>query len=167
MPLILDDFSRSASLVRWTCFTDQVMGGVSRGTMSLAPVNGQQALRLRGTVSLENNGGFVQMARQLGDGRADGLDARAFKGIVLTVCGEPGSYYVHLRTSDTRAPWQYYAAPLPVTRSWTDVALPWERFSPASLRAPLDVARLVRLGVVAAQAAFEADVAVARIALAP
>lgn len=166
MSLVLDDFTRGSSAANWTCFTDQVMGGVSRGTMALASVNGRPALRLRGTVSLERNGGFVQMARPLGAGGADAFDARAFRGLVLSVCGEPGSYYVHLRTADTRAPWQYYGAALPVTRTWTDIALPWSSFSPASLRAPLNTSRLVRLGVVAAQSAFEADVAVARIAFA-
>lgn len=167
MPLVLDDFSRGASAARWTCFTDQVMGGVSKATMTLTTVQGQAALRLHGAVSLERNGGFIQMARSFAVVDGTAFDASGYRGLVLTVCGEPGMYYVHLRTADTRAPWQYYGMPLPVTRTWTDVALPWGRFSPVSLRTPLSVTRLIRLGVVAAQAAFEADIAVARVALAP
>jgi len=43
-------------------FTDQVMGGVSKGTMVRDAVAGRAAIRMRGDLSLENNGGFVQIA---------------------------------------------------------------------------------------------------------
>jgi hypothetical protein len=35
------------------------MGGVSNGTMVREQVAGRPAIRMRGDVSLENNGGFV------------------------------------------------------------------------------------------------------------
>lgn len=163
MIMLLDDF-RSASEVaqRWSAFSDRVMGGVSVAHAGLAEVQGQPSLRLTGRVSLENNGGFAQVARQLDD-----IDASAFSGLQLRVCGTPGSYFVHLRTADTRAPWQYYGAPLPVTGAWVDVYLPWSAFRPASLPTPLDVRHLQRIGLVAAKAAFEADLAISRLELVP
>ena len=59
---IIDDLSREAPLstigTRWQLFTDRVMGGVSGGTMVREIVAGRPAIRMRGDVSLENNGGL-------------------------------------------------------------------------------------------------------------
>jgi Complex I intermediate-associated protein 30 (CIA30) len=54
-------------------FTDRVMGGVSNGTMVRETVAGRPAIRMRGDVSLENNGGFVRFG-----GRHDGLASRSY-----------------------------------------------------------------------------------------
>lgn len=167
MPLVLDDFSTDTAVTPWSMFTDQVMGGVSEGSAALEMILGRRALRLRGRVSLERNGGFVQVARPLGGGAAAPLDARQYVGLTITVAGRPGPYFIHLRTADTRAPWQYYAAALPVKTAWSDVTLRWADFTPQSLQRPLDLSRLQRLGVVAAKEAFAADIAIAKIVLAP
>lgn len=165
--LVLDDFSAApATAGTWSVFTDRVMGGVSTAGATLDLVAGRRALHLRGSVSLERNGGFVQVARPLGRGAVP-LDARSFIGLALDVCGAPGRYFVHLRTSQTRAPWQHYRADLPVTNTWKRVVLPWHAFAPEGLSAPLDTGALTRLGVVGGRAAFEADLAIARIALVP
>lgn len=164
-PLVLDDFSEAApDAVSWTVFTDRVMGGVSEAQAHLAIVHGRRALRLQGRVSLERNGGFVQMARPLGQG-ATPLDASGTLGLQLDVCGVPGPYFVHLRTVHTRAPWQYYRAPLPVTAEWRSVHVPWSVFTPGGLGQPLDVRGLLRLGVVGGTAAFDADVSLARLVI--
>ncbi|NQW50776.1 MAG: CIA30 family protein, partial [Rhodospirillales bacterium] len=66
---IIDDLSRGAPEASigtsWQLFTDQVMGGVSTGTMSRELVGGRLAIRMLGDVRLENNGGFVQLALDL------------------------------------------------------------------------------------------------------
>jgi hypothetical protein len=166
MPLLLDDFSRDADVrgSLWRAFSDRVMGGISNVVAGFEVVRGRRALRMRGEVSLERNGGFVQVARPFGRGA---LDARQYGGIELTVCGSVGSYFVHLRTTDCRAPWQYYAASLPVSAAWNTITIPWSAFAPAALRARMNVAALERIGVVAAQAEFTADIALARLALVP
>lgn len=164
-PDLLDDFAVPGEGERaWSVFTDRVMGGVSVAQGSVEEVAGRRALRLRGRVSLERNGGFVQVARALGDARAP-LDASHARGLSLEVCGTPGPYFVHLRTTDTRAPWQHYRAPLPVTPDWRTVELPWSAFVPSGLDRPLDVRALTRLGLVGGREAFDADVALARLAL--
>jgi hypothetical protein len=161
----LDDFDASpAGAGAWSVFTDRVMGGVSTAGATLEPVAGRRALRLQGRVSLERNGGFVQVARALGRGSSP-LDARAFGGLAFDVCGAPGQYFVHLRTIHTRAPWQHYRAPLPVGPAWRTVVIPWRAFEPSGLDHPLDPSQLTRLGLVGGRAAFDADLAVARIAL--
>ncbi|MFN5599019.1 CIA30 family protein [Gemmatimonas sp.] len=163
--LVLDDFHDGATVAReWSVFSDRVMGGVSVARAALVDVQGERALRLTGHVSLERNGGFIQMARHLSDG---GMNASTFSGLQLRVCGTPGRYFVHLRTIDTRAPWQYYGATLNVQDVWRDVYLPWHAFTPVSLSTPLAVTQLQRIGIVAGKQAFEADVAVSRLELVP
>ena len=167
-PRRLDDFDAGPGLMtrRWSVFSDRVMGGRSIANGTMATVHGRHALHLTGDVSLEQNGGFIQAACALGDPPGSGVNAHGFRGVALSVCGTPGSYFVHLRTAHTRAPWQYYGAPLPVSGEWTDVMLEWRAFTPVSIAEPLDVRRIVRIGLVAAKTAFRADVALSALWLA-
>jgi len=166
--MLIDDFSarggRSSLGTSWRTFTDSVMGGVSTGATTLETVEGRRCLRLRGEVSLENNGGFVQAALPLAP-EGERLDASGFKGIRVTVLGREDGYFLHLRSRDTRLPWQYYAAPLPAGDSWREIEIPFSAFVPRSLRAALDASRLERVAIVAYGRAFTADLAVARIEL--
>ena len=166
--LLIDDFSdgnaRSALGTRWDAFTDRVMGGVS--DMRAGVVDGEDGprLRLEGEVRLENNGGFIQARLPLAKTQR-GLNASSFAAIRLRVRGDPGSYFIHLRTPDCRRPWQYYRAPLAVGEDWQDVSIPLDSFEPKSLSAPLDTDRLSSLGVVAAGKAFRARIEVSRVEL--
>lgn len=165
--LLIDDFSqrdgRSALGTEWRGFTDRVMGG--RSDMQVGYVDGPEgsALRLRGQVRLDNNGGFIQARVPLS---ADGdFAADDFAGVAIRTRGAPGPYYLHLRTSDTRRPWQYYRAPIEVSDQWQDQVIPFSAFEARSIRQPLDLGALRSLAVVAYGEAFEADIEVARIEL--
>ena len=163
--LLIDDFSRegvSALGTSWQTFTDRVMGGVSDGQAAFETLDGKRCLRLRGRVSLENQGGFVQTALPLAK-EGGSLEVSAFKGVRLLVKGNGHKYYIHLRTDDTRLPWQYYAAGFDAGPDWTSVDIPFSAFEPENLRPALDTRKLRRLAIVAAKKAFAADVAVARI----
>ena len=63
-------------------------------------------------------------------------------------------------------PRQYYRAPLPVSGEWTHVVCDWGAFTPVSISTPLDVSRIMRIGIVAAKTAFRADVALSELWLA-
>ncbi|MBN2430242.1 MAG: CIA30 family protein [Acidobacteria bacterium] len=163
---IIDDFSLESGMsllgTRWVGFTDQVMGGVSSARYGVMEEEGRRFLRLQGRVSLENNGGFVQVALSLvNDGRV--FDASAYTGIRLRVRGNGEGYYIHLRTRDCLLPWQYYAAPFTAGLEWRDVVIPFNAFTAASLRRGLDTSALTRIAVVGAKREFEADVAMARL----
>lgn len=166
--LLIDDFSdgdaRSALGTRWDAFTDRVMGGVS--DMRAGVVGGADgaALLLEGQVRLENNGGFIQARLPLAES-AGGLDASPYELIRLRVRGDPGRYFIHLRTPDCRRPWQYYRAPIPVGDEWREVLIRLDSFEPKSLSAPLNTGRLNSLAVVAAGEAFRARIEVSRIEL--
>jgi hypothetical protein len=153
---ILTDFRHDTpdmpyTAAAWRCFTDRVMGGVSDASHRMVLEADTQFLRLEGTVSLENNGGFIQSALPLDPDRADiWPDA---EGVVLMVRGTPGTRYVHLRTTDCRRPWEHYRAGFTVEREWKRVAIPFNSFAGVSTSAPLDIGALTRVGLVAAKEA--------------
>jgi hypothetical protein len=164
--LIEDGAGQGVSRIgtRWRVVTDQVMGGVSRARMVPHTHDRRSCLRLVGDVSLENNGGFVQMALDLEVG-GGALDASGYTGLRLAVAGNSERYAVHLKTEDVRLPWQSYRAEFPAVPEWRAVDLPFAEFEPHRIGAPLDVARLRRLGIVAIGKAYHADLCLARLAL--
>jgi hypothetical protein len=157
---VIDDLSHPAPMAaigtQWQLLTDRVMGGVSQGTMHREVVAGRLAIRMRGEVSLENNGGFVQMALDLAAGGRT-MDASAWCGIELDVCGREQEYGVHLRTADLSLPWQSYRQGFRVSPHWETIRLPFAGFVPHRTEVPIDLRRLRRLGVVAIGRAFSVD----------
>ncbi len=143
----------------WQVSTDQVMGGISKATVAREMVAGRLAMRLRGDVRLENNGGFVQMALDLSPD-AGTADASAWQGIELDLCGERQAYGMHLRTAELTRPWQSYRQGFEALPEWQMVRLPFSGFMPYRTDIPLDLRRLRRLGLVAIGRAFSADLAV-------
>lgn len=139
--------------------TDTVMGGVSQGTLTQEMVQGRQAYRLRGMVSLENNGGFIQMAADLQpDGSA--TDASAFAGIQIDLTGNGETYNIHLRTSDLTRPWQSYRQSFIAGPEWETHRIPFTDFAPHRTQTPLDITKLRRIGILAIGRAFQADISV-------
>lgn len=165
--MIIDDFAASPpEQAAWRPFSDRVMGGISDAALVPAVIDGKACLRLTGDVRLENNGGFIQMARELAPGE-EPLDASAFAAISLLVRGNGERYGCHLRTPDAVRPWQSYRAVFLAEPEWREVILPFAGFAPHRLDRPLDVRRLRRIGLVAIGRAFAADLALARLALVP
>ncbi|MGD8311229.1 MAG: CIA30 family protein [Gammaproteobacteria bacterium] len=165
--LIIDDRRtgdyRSALGTAWRLVTDGIMGGVSAGQLTCDSAQGKACLRLRGEVSLENNGGFVQAALDFGAGGA--FDASAFRGVLLEVSGNDEVYNLHLRTTAVRRPWQSYRAAFRAPSGWHSVRLPFAGFRAHRIDPPLDPGQLVRIGIVAIGRAFTADICVAKLAL--
>lgn len=155
----------SALGTSWRLVADTVMGGKSVGRLESATIDGHDALCLRGRVSLENGGGFLQASLDLDATGA--LDARAYAGIELVVRGNGEAYNVHLRTRDTRIVWQSYRAPFRTGPAWRSVRLPFGCFQPYRIQRPLDRAQLRRLGLVAIGRAMDVELWVARVALYP
>ena len=159
---VIDDLSRAPFLAtigsHWRLFTDEVMGGVSIGGMARDVIAGRAAIRMRGDVSLENNGGFVQIALDLS---ADGgvVDASAWSGIELDVFGNGEEYGVHLRTDALTRPWQSYRQSFTADAEWRTVQLRFDHFVPHRTDVLLDTHRLRRIGVVAIGRPFSCDLA--------
>jgi hypothetical protein len=141
----IDDFSNNPSQ-RWRFFADTVMGGVSSGKVEFLQEGGAGLARMTGTVSTANNGGFIQFRTELAGPPPSGT-----KGVRLVVRGNGERYFVHLRTSFTVLPWQYYQAPFPTTGAWREVRLPLDAFKPSGRMLPGTIApaRIKSVGVVA------------------
>ncbi len=108
---------------RWRFFTDRVMGGVSSGQLSFGSEDGRPHAAMRGQVSTENNGGFIQIRLDLPGGAPPGAT-----GVRLVARGNSQSYFVHLRTRGTVLPWQYYQARFDVVTDWAEIRLPFTEF---------------------------------------
>lgn len=164
--LLVDDFSEpglSALGTRWEGFTDRVMGGRSTMEAGYRRTPDGTVLAMAGSVSLENNGGFIQVRLPLtGSGTFDASD---YAGIAVVARGRPGSYRIHLRTRQTRLPWQLYSAPLEVTDEWRTIVVPFAAFEPDSVRRDLDRSLLTSLAIVAYGQEFDAEIELRRIAL--
>ncbi len=147
---------------RWQVITDTVMGGVSQGTLQLAEIEGRIAARMRGAVSTENNGGFIQIAMDLSpDGGA--FDAGGFNGIAAELLGNGEAYGLHLRTTDLARPQQSYRHPLLAAPHWQVIEFPFAGFIPHRTDVPFDPRKLRRIGLVAIGREFDADLSVARL----
>ena len=158
---IIDDFSLgeiASNGQRWRYFSDRVMGGVSTGHAHRELVAGRTALRLQGQVSLENNGGFVQVALDLAP-EAYVFNASEFQGVAITLYGDGGTYAVNLRTTHLRYPWQSYRSTVTSGPEWHRWELPFNRFIGHRTDRPLEPGRLRRIGLIAIGEARVVDVA--------
>lgn len=142
---------------QWDYFSDQVMGGISEGRASFEKSNGRSVLRLTGTVSTANRGGFIQARTQL-----DAPLPASAKGIILDVRGNDETYYIHLRTTGTILPWQFYQASFKVSDAWQEVRVPFSEFGPYGrlLRKSFDVQNIRSVAVVAFGKDHTADLSV-------
>jgi len=98
---------------KWEFISDQVMGGVSDGKVEYFKENDVSYARMTGKVSLENNGGFIQIRKKM-----DFSLSKDVQSIKIQVRGNNQEYYIHIRTSGTILPWQYYQAPFIATDKW-------------------------------------------------
>ena len=149
-------------LADWKYVSDSVMGGVSSGRIKKGPVDGRSATRLLGEVSLDNNGGFLQMAFDLCSNRHI-FDASEFLGVELDVLGNDQSYEMRLRTDQLIRPWQSYRIEFRALDKWTSIRLPFNEFKLHKTDIAFDQSRLKRLGILAIGREFKADISVSRI----
>jgi peptide methionine sulfoxide reductase msrA/msrB len=165
--ILIDDFSKEdskkSSGTNWEFVSDRVMGGVSTGKIEFVSEDERSSLHLTGTVSLANNGGFIQARRNLNP-KGRSFDARRFTGVKLLVMGNSQQYAVHLRTADTRLAQQFYQATFSTNGQWQEVKIPFQLFKPYSLPSPLNTRTLKNIAVVATGREFEADIFVDEIA---
>mmetsp|Transcript_2912 Transcript_2912/g.6291 ORF Transcript_2912/g.6291 Transcript_2912/m.6291 type:complete len:293 (+) Transcript_2912:188-1066(+) len=167
-----DPFPFTSSGSQWQGITDRVMGGVSNGSLSRETIGGKLANVLRGNVSLENDGGFIQMATDLSlEPNVDVfVDALEYDGVELEVycegTGVEEEFNVHLRTPACERQNSSYRSTFPIRPGqWATVRLPWsgfEGYGPGPDGSPF-MASIRRLGVVSIGEAKEVVLAVGQI----
>ena len=119
---------------------------------------------LRGDVSLDNNGGFVQIAFDL-CADVTRFDASHWDGIELEVWGNGECYDIRLRTDQLTRPWQSFRKEVKTIKEWQVLRLPFDAFVAHRTDAIFDPANLRRVGILAIGRVFRAELAVASFAL--
>ena len=162
-PMIIGDFSKPYNISKlgteWRLVTDRVMGGLSDGKHGFGKDDRFGYINMKGNVSLKNNGGFVQIALPLViDSKP--FDAAGFSGVRFWAKGNSEKYYVHLRNSQTKMPWQYYSAEFNVSKNWQQIEILFEQFKPQALNSKMKIDRLSQIAIVGAKKAYKIDISV-------
>ncbi len=157
----VDDFSGDVAS-RWEFIADRVMGGISYGEVRFSDDLGGHVMTLSGTVSTDNNGGFIQTRRELSIDNSED-----YSGIILSVKGNGERYFIHLRSFWTMLPWQYYQAGFDTGNDWQEVSIPFTAFAASSVVLPKKISptSVQSLGIVAFGRDHEADISVREIRL--
>mmetsp|Transcript_11766 Transcript_11766/g.17726 ORF Transcript_11766/g.17726 Transcript_11766/m.17726 type:complete len:304 (-) Transcript_11766:1725-2636(-) len=179
---VIDDLSETfpftSSGTCWAGVTDRVMGGKSSGSLTREEdLDGKTAIVLKGKVSLENNGGFVQMATDLAlnPSVSQTVDASRYDGVELDIYFDMDdngdatlqeeSFNVHLKNEACARMFSSYRASFVLQRQqWTTVRLSWSDFmgkGPGAVDVPFDASNLRRIGIVAIGKEMEVTVALA------
>ena len=147
---------------RWQIFTDQVMGGKSNGKLEFLSEENNHFARMTGDVSTKNNGGFIQFRA----GILQKLDG-SFKGIKLKVRGNNQNYFIHIRTSGSVLPWQYYDKEFFASNEWNEVELNISDFKKSStfMRKKFKASSIKTIGIVAYGREHKAKIEVSEISI--
>lgn len=98
---MITDFTNEQEAQRWCSVDDVVMGGVSRSAFSVTP----EGLGVFfGELSLENNGGFASVRRNVED-----IDFSGMRAVLIRVKGDGRFYQLRLQTEMTNNSISYRA----------------------------------------------------------
>lgn len=132
----------SIQQITWRSISDQVMGGVSQGQLQ----SSNEIVNLQGHVSLENNGGFLQMQTVL----PSSLEMQNYQGISLHICSEfTTEIQLLIKSSQLWMPWQSYRATIHVSPEWQEFIIPFTQFQPYKTKTPLNPQRITKFAVLA------------------
>lgn len=157
---------RSTAGGKWRLITDGVMGGLSSGQLVPDEHRGKACLRMRGDVSTENNGGFIQIALSLTDisrSEKDVFDASGYSGVEIEVSGNDETYNIHFRTDDLWFPWQSYRASFEAHDRWQTIRVPFASLKAYKTTQKFSPEELIRIGIVAIGRDFKADLCLASV----
>ena len=145
---------------RWRFFADTVMGGISSGEVTFDIESGRSFARMTGLVSTANNGGFIQMQRQMTTPLQAGM-----RGVRLIARGNDQRYSIHLRSVRTRLPMAFYRASFDAVPDWLEIRLGFDEFTASNAALPARIVSedIAAIAVVAYGRDHEADISVSEI----
>ena len=144
----------------WNFITDQVMGGISTGTYYYKKINNDNVIKITGNVSTKNNGGFIQIRRKLNN-----INLTNAKNVRVIARGNNEKYFVHLRTTFTILPWQYYQYSFTVKKDFKNFILPISNFKKSGFLLPdkINPKNIKSIGIVAFGKDYKAELTVKEI----
>ena len=130
----------------WRYIADDVMGGVSQGQVDFETINSSNVAILRGNVSTENNGGFIQIRRELKN-----INLNEAQYVKIIAKGNNQKYFIFLRTTGTILPWQYYSSQFEVTDKFEEFILPIDGFKKSGvlMTGKVNPKNITSIGIVA------------------
>ena len=140
---------------KWLFISDQVMGGVSSGKVDFININNNLHARMTGNVSTKNKGGFIQLRRKV-----EKLNLEGSKFIEIIAKGNNQNYFIHLRTTGTFLPWQYYQISFKALSNFKTFKLPINEFRRSSvfLSKNINPKNITSIGIVAFGRDHAADI---------
>ena len=163
------------SVKNWKFFSDQVMGGISEGQVSLEQDGDKVFIRLSGDVRTENNGGFIQlrtstslsnkplMFKSIQSSKKDG---KKLQGIRLNARGNGETYHIFIQTSLLHwLPIDFHSATFDTSPNWEMVEIPFNKFKKLKndKDSNIDAEDIKTFGIVAYGRDFTSDLSVSSI----
>ena len=119
---MITDFTNEQEAQQWRSVDDVVMGGISQSQFSVTP---EGIGVFSGELSLENNGGFTSVRRDIDD-----VDFAGTQAILLRVKGDGRPYQLRLQTETTNNSISYRAEFETKAGEWIEIELPIDAFEP-------------------------------------
>ena len=120
--VMITEFTNAQEAELWRSVDDVVMGGISDSTFSVTP---EETGIFSGKLSLENNGGFASIRRNVED-----VDFGGAKAIALRIKGDGRPYQFRLQTKTVNDSLSYRAEFETDADEWVEVSLPIADFEP-------------------------------------
>ena len=111
----------------WQYISDQVMGGISDGEVTLEQDGEMYYARLTGNVSTRNYGGFIQLRTGISFANSE-KDGKNIQGVRLNVRGNGETYDIHILTNDMAYYGDFYSATFQANSEWKMINLPFNTF---------------------------------------
>ena len=115
------DFKNNSDITGWYVVNDGVMGGLSKGTMSITD---EGYGLFKGYVTTENNGGFSSVRYTFNK-----KDVSKFKYVVLKLKGDGKSY--QFRIKENAAQRHSYITTFNTSGDWETIKIPLNSFYPS------------------------------------
>lgn len=118
--MVIFDFSENSSLENWYTINDNVMGGVSRSEIS---INEEGNAVFKGSVSLENNGGFCSVRYDFEE-----TPVTDFEKITFRIKGDGKRYQFRIRAN--RDDYYSYITYFETSGNWETIEIPLRKMYP-------------------------------------
>ena len=144
----------------WQYISDQVMGGVSDGEVTLEQDGEMYYARLTGNVSTRNYGGVIQLRTGISFANSE-KDGKNLQGVRLNVRGNGETYDIHIITNDMAYYGDFYYATFQADSDWKMIDLPFNTFERKRYNtSKLDAKNIRSFAIAAYGRDFTSDVSV-------
>ena len=144
----------------WQYISDQVMGGVSDGEVTLEQDGKMYYARLTGNVSTRNYGGVIQLRTGISFVNSE-KDGKNLQGVRLNVRGNGETYDIHIITNDMAYYGDFYYATFQADSEWKMIDLPFNTFERKRYNtSKLDAKNIRSFAIAAYGRDFTSDVSV-------